>query len=79
MREECKLMNTELPLPGTNFLVGNDICCFSVQSIRMLIDNLKVSGILLPADRLDNKGVDSILDEFGPIFMFPCVSVDRFQ
>jgi hypothetical protein len=45
----------------------------------VLIDNLKVSGILLPADQLYNKSPDSIFDEFGPVFVLPCVFVDRFQ
>jgi hypothetical protein len=45
----------------------------------MLIDNLNVSGVLLPADQLYNTSPHGVFDEFGPVFVPPCVFVDRFQ
>jgi len=42
----------------------------------MLIDDLKVSGILLSLDQLHNKSPYRILNEFGPVLMFSRIFID---
>jgi len=45
----------------------------------MLVDDLKVFGILLHLDQMQNESPDRIFDEFGTGFVFSRMFIDRFD